>query len=120
MRHVVSHHSTSAPAVAKNSTIAAMTATPASMSVVSPRLGLATALFALWRERVGVCVRKVIQVHYVVDDGREDEATDANQQQPRIECVEALEQFPAIAFGLDVRPHPTKDHGRMAESIEPA
>jgi hypothetical protein len=29
-------------------------------------------------KRVGVCVRKVIQVHYVVDDGREDEATDAN------------------------------------------
>jgi hypothetical protein len=55
-----------------------------------------------------------------MEDRREDEASDANQQQPRVERIEAFEQLATIAFGLDVRSHAAKDHGGMAEGIEPA
>ena len=50
-----------------------------------------------------------------MEDRREDEASDTNQQQPRIERIEAFEQFATLAFWLDVRPHAAKDHRSMTE-----
>src|SRR5262245_46066629 len=64
-------------------------------------------------------VGKMQLMHHAMKHRREDEAGDADQEQPGIERVDAFEDLAALMLGLAIRPHAAEDHGRVAERFAP-